>query len=719
MVRCSVCNQDNADGAQFCTNCGHKLESVQDVPTEEAGTEDGPEGVNPSSKGASVLRKSVVIGVASLVVLLCIAFFGAGWLFGRLGSFSLDEIPDEAFRSYLGEMVDTDGDGRISEEESELVTQMGTADGGDVKGNGLAELGISDLTGIEHFENLDTIVCSNNSIPKIDFSQNTKLKTVVCNNSQVEELVLPQTDTLQNLQATGNNMTEIDISGNEGLVDIGLDPDVDITGSAVGEDADLSGLKDLALLYAASLEMLQPDEPIPSKVEPGQSAELDGYLIWSAVRPIHLEGEGMGAGGNAYGFASVPVEGYSTAVGDDTGRAVLSAVYGWSPDDMSYIDSSHYVLDRVDDGWRFDQLDDPFIGSAELKNVATSGKLVFFDVTFVARQNVAINPTCPSIYRMVAVQDDASPFGYHLIACQEISTKTVSAEVVEDASVEDMFCVRADHLEFTVPAYWRGRVRWEVTGDTIVIFSSSYQNRQIASIRLGKTGPYGGGSVDTATLCSVPFTLDLDLIVIGPLYSYIIPASRMSNSSGAFDSYSDEEARELIDLQTGGIFSFEELCETFSPTGDQPDTNGWIQETIPSCVSVISTEGLEAGDEEEEAAGKAEETGAAEEPEAPVVDDSDAGSGSGNTDDVEPSDQQEASQGQAVSEEAFVARAREALKVPDGSDITYSIGEPSVWGGTGTTIINIAFYRGEELIASAGCTADGNPATSILVYNGG
>lgn len=719
MVRCSVCNRDNADSAQFCTNCGHKLDPVQEAPTEENKTEGGPDRVDPSSRGTSSRRKNIVIGMASLVALLCVAFFGAGWLLGRAGSFSLDVIPDEAFRSYLGETVDTDGDGRISEEESELVTQMGTADGGDAKGNGLAGLGISDLTGIEHFVNLDTIVCSNNSISKIDLSHNTKLETIVCNNSQIEELVLPQTDTLQNVQATGNFITEVDISGNGGLADIGFDPGVSIIGNEVGEDADLSGLKDLALLYAASLEMLQPAEPIPSEVEPGQNPELDGYLIWSAVRPTHLEGEGMGTGGNAYGFASIPIENYSAAIFDDTGRAVLSAVYGWSPDDMSYIDSSHYVLDRVDDGWRYKQLDDPFIGSAELKNVTAAGKLISFDVTFVARNDVATNPTCPSIYRMVAVQDDASPFGYHLTSCQEISTRTVSAKVVEEASVEDAFRVSTEYFEFTVPAYWRGRVRWEVADDTAVISSAFYLNRRIASIRLGESGAYGGGSVETATLCAIPFTPDWDLVVIGPLYSYIIPASRMPDYGGGFGSYSDEEALELIDLQTGGIFSLEELCEAFASTGDQPDTNGWIQENIPACISVISTEGLEADVEEEETAGEAEESEVAEEPEAPAVDDSNADSAPENTDDAEPSGQQEVSQGQTASEEAFVARAREALKVPDESDITYSIGEPSVWGGTGTTIINITFYRGEELIASAGCTADGTPATSILAYNGG
>ena len=56
-------------------------------------------------------------------------------------------IPDNNFLNALIELgVDTNGDGKISPEEAEVITYL------DVSGNS-----ISDLTGIEKFINLDTL----------------------------------------------------------------------------------------------------------------------------------------------------------------------------------------------------------------------------------------------------------------------------------------------------------------------------------------------------------------------------------------------------------------------------------------------------------------------------------------------------------------------------------------------------------------------------------
>lgn len=70
------------------------------------------------------------------------------------------------------------------------------------------------------------------------------------------------------------------------------------------------------------------------------------------------------------------------------------------------------------------------------------------------------------------------------------------------------------------------------------------------------------------------------------------------------------------------------------------------------------------------------------------------------------------------AESSFVQTAREELGVPDDAAITYQIGEPYYWEGAGITVTPIAFYQGDVLVASADCTADGSPATTILGYPG-
>lgn len=70
----------------------------------------------------------------------------------------------------------------------------------------------------------------------------------------------------------------------------------------------------------------------------------------------------------------------------------------------------------------------------------------------------------------------------------------------------------------------------------------------------------------------------------------------------------------------------------------------------------------------------------------------------------------------SAREDPFVRNAREQLGVPDGPGITYEIGEPYFWEGAGITVTPITFYEGGSYVASADCTEDGSPATSIMAY---
>lgn len=70
------------------------------------------------------------------------------------------------------------------------------------------------------------------------------------------------------------------------------------------------------------------------------------------------------------------------------------------------------------------------------------------------------------------------------------------------------------------------------------------------------------------------------------------------------------------------------------------------------------------------------------------------------------------------AEPDFVRTARKELGVPNDPDITYQIGEPYYWEGVGITVTPITFYQGDVIVASADCTDEGSPATTILAYPG-
>ena len=97
------------------------------------------------------------------------------------------KVPDQSFRYALfntlldenGELliIDTDGNGNISYSEAEVVTYMN-----------LGDQGISDLTGIEAFINLEHLLCFENDLNELDLSNNRELLSLYCSDNQLSSL---------------------------------------------------------------------------------------------------------------------------------------------------------------------------------------------------------------------------------------------------------------------------------------------------------------------------------------------------------------------------------------------------------------------------------------------------------------------------------------------------------------------------------------------------
>ena len=116
-------------------------------------------------------------------------------------------FPDDAFRTYLTNNVDSDGNGALSLDERNAVTTMV-----------VTELGIADLSGIEFFGNLRQLFCEGNQLTTLDVSANGKLIQLYCNNNQLTRLVLG--NSLQDLDCHSNNLSSVDVSANTGLLSL-------------------------------------------------------------------------------------------------------------------------------------------------------------------------------------------------------------------------------------------------------------------------------------------------------------------------------------------------------------------------------------------------------------------------------------------------------------------------------------------------------------------
>ena len=121
-------------------------------------------------------------------------------------------IPDEAFLNALIDLgIDRNEDGAISPSEAEEIPHIDVSD-----------RGISDMTGIEAFTDLERLNCWKNQLTSLDVSQNTALTDLYCADNQLTSLDVSNNTVLTVLHCFENQLTSLDISNNISLTDIRL-----------------------------------------------------------------------------------------------------------------------------------------------------------------------------------------------------------------------------------------------------------------------------------------------------------------------------------------------------------------------------------------------------------------------------------------------------------------------------------------------------------------
>ena len=116
-------------------------------------------------------------------------------------------IPDNNFLNALIELgVDTNGDSIISLTEADALTFLDVRDAN-----------ISDMSGIEAFTNLDTLICIWNQLTSLDVSNNTTLTYLDCYRNQLTSLDVSDNIALELLSFGHNRLISIDVSNNFAL----------------------------------------------------------------------------------------------------------------------------------------------------------------------------------------------------------------------------------------------------------------------------------------------------------------------------------------------------------------------------------------------------------------------------------------------------------------------------------------------------------------------
>ena len=117
-------------------------------------------------------------------------------------------FPDPYFRAYVergewrpGRKINQNGDGTLSLAERNAVTQID-----------VSEWYVKSLKGIEHFTNLDWLICYDNPITSVDLSKNTKLKTLSISKTSITSLNLSNNTQLTSLTCNNNKLTSLNLS---------------------------------------------------------------------------------------------------------------------------------------------------------------------------------------------------------------------------------------------------------------------------------------------------------------------------------------------------------------------------------------------------------------------------------------------------------------------------------------------------------------------------
>ena len=117
-----------------------------------------------------------------------------------------DNFPDALFLEYVANNIDSDKNGFLSEGEISEVKSI------DVSGKYNAVGNITNIVGVQYFNNLNVLICEYNNITELDISSLTELTELRCGDNQISELNLENNKKLRILDCSSNNIESIDIS---------------------------------------------------------------------------------------------------------------------------------------------------------------------------------------------------------------------------------------------------------------------------------------------------------------------------------------------------------------------------------------------------------------------------------------------------------------------------------------------------------------------------
>ena len=137
----------------------------------------------------------------------------------------------------------------------------------------------------------------------------------------------------------------------------------------------------------------------------------------------------------------------------------------------------------------------------------------------------------------------------------------------EEAAREARHVVAASY-ELDLPEYWDGRVTVQVNGDDVYIYSKAYPDLEVCHIFVQDGPSEVMGDIGNACLGDVSLGGGKYATAWVTNWAYVIGEAYFRDSSDPDDYYTMSEAREIVDIQSGGAASYDKIVEDIDASGE-------------------------------------------------------------------------------------------------------------------------------------------------------
>lgn len=261
---------------------------------------------------------------------------------------------------------------------------------------------------------------------------------------------------------------------------------------------------------------------------------------------------------------TIQCEGLDTATGTMIPLHVTGTDFeGNEVDELFFTDQNSTDVELMQGDYVFEVPASPIAADGTIYDVAAPtasglGGAVHEDGTFETQNVLILEPI-----DAVDVTDEQIEAAYDMAVqggCKNADELRDAAIARRDEAVEQLESgsFEAASYRFSIPEQWIGRVNVTIDGDTVMIAPNDQPDHELCTLEVIDGGRTSAGDISKATVEVCDLGDGRTVIASVPNYCYLIPYALDSNSTDPSDFYTQDEANELVDLQTLGASTYDD-----------------------------------------------------------------------------------------------------------------------------------------------------------------